>query len=117
MQNRHVSEITRQLRAAKHRFTERGLNALIEWNRPGRRPSRLDGFIEEKPLPGGGTATVVLVLDPVAIDDTHTFRWGRPGIVYEIVEIAGLVQDEALGTRHYSQVTSDLSRRLRRPLP
>ena len=47
-------------------------------------------------------STLVVVLDPVAIKDSDTFRWG--GDAYKIKQISGLVKDERSGVRFYSEV-------------
>ena len=72
----------------------------------------LDAFIEDRPALNRSTTdteraddTIVIILDPVAIKDTHTFRWGRPGHVYKIKGIIGIVQDEDTGVRFYSEIT------------
>ena len=93
----------------------------IEWRVPsGDRDERgrqtvttkmIDAFIEDRPaLDRGAQATdreddtIVILLDPRAVFDTHTFRWGRPGHVYRIKGIIGIVQDINSGTRYYSEI-------------
>ena len=70
-----------------------------------------DAFIEDRPALDRSTIdtdraddTVVIILDPVAILDTHTFRWGRPGHVYSVKSVDGVVQNEATGVRYYSEI-------------
>ena len=74
--------------------------------------SDLDAFIEQRPALDRGTLstdradnTVVVILDPLAITDEHTFRWGEPAHVYKVKAIDGLLQDEETGTRYASEVT------------
>ena len=50
----------------------------------------LDALIEDRPALYRSTIdadradnTVLTILDPVAISDSHTFRWGEPPHVYE----------------------------------
>ena len=42
---------------------------------------------------------MLTILDPVAIIDTDTFRWGDPPDVYSVKSIEGLIQDEETGVR------------------
>ena len=94
----------------------------VEWGEPtgepdirGRRTitySMLDALIEDRPGLDRSTIdtdrsddTVLTILDPVAITDEHTFRWGDPPHVYKIKSIDGLIQNEETGTRYASEVT------------
>ena len=49
--------------------------------------------------------TVLVILDPLAITDEHTFRWGEPPHVYKIKAVEGLLKDEENGTRYASEVS------------
>ena len=114
--------ITARIAATKSRLLDGGLLQPIEWGRPtgepdmrGRRTftyTPLDAFIEQRPALDRSTIdtdradnTVLMVLDPVAITDSDTFRWGSPPHVYKIKAIDGIVQDEETGTRYASEVT------------
>ena len=71
------------------------LDALIE-QRPGL--NRVSGITTEQT-----DDTVLTILDPVAITDEHTFRWG--GHTYKVSKIDGVVQSESTGVRFSSEVT------------
>ena len=119
----HQAPFTIKVRAAKRRLTAKGLLRNIEWRVPsGTRDERgrqtvtttmIDAFIEDRPgvdRTGARTTerdddTVVLLLDPRAVFDTHTFRWGNPAHVYRIKGIVGVIQDIDTGTRYYSEIT------------
>lgn len=94
----------------------------VEWGVPtGERDERgqinftysmLDALIEQRPALDRGTLnteraddTVVTMLDPVAITDTHLFRWGDPPHTYRVKAVDGLVEDETTGVRFASEVT------------
>ena len=69
----------------------------------------LDALIQKRPALDRSTIdtdradnTVLTILDPVAITDEHTFRWGDH--TYSVKAIAGLIQDAELGTRYASEV-------------
>ena len=112
--------ITARIAAAKRRLLEGGLLREVEWGIADGEPdirgrktftyTPLDAFIEQRPgldRSAVGTDrsdnTVLTILDPVAIKDTDTFRWG--GHVYKIKQIDGIVQDEETGVRFASEVT------------
>ena len=113
--------ITARIAAIKKRLLAGGLLQPIEWGIPGERDiqgrrtftySMLEAFIDDRPGLDRGTNgteradnTVLVILDPVAIKDSHTFRWGEPPHVYKIKAIDGLLQDEETGTRYASEVT------------
>ena len=72
----------------------------------------LDALIEQRPALDRGTLdtdradnTVLTILDPLAITDEHTFRWGDPLHTYSVKAVDGIVQDEETGTRYASEVT------------
>ena len=94
----------------------------VEWlRRTGDRDERgrqavtvtmIDALIEDMPaLDRGAIAsdrndnTVLTILEPVAIKDSDTFRWGDPAHAYKIKKIDGVVQDEETGVRFASEVT------------
>ena len=49
--------------------------------------------------------TLLTILDPVAISDSHTFRWGDPPHVYKIKAVEGLLKNAETGTRYASEIT------------
>ena len=106
---------------SKARCWTGGLLRAVEWHRPtGERDVRgrqavsvslLDVLIEHRPAlqrESGFTTdrddnTVLTILDPVAITDDHTFRWG--GHTYKVKAIDGVVQNAANGVLLSSEVT------------
>ena len=113
--------LTARVAATKRRLLEGGLLQEIEWGIPGERDERgrrtftytmLEAFIEDRPALDRSASdtdradnTVLTILDPVAITDEHTFRWGEPPHTYSVKKIDGIVQDEETGTRYASEVT------------
>ena len=117
--------LTARIAATKQRLFLGGLLQEIEWGVPiipigppdirGRRSyayTTLDALIEQRPALDRGQfttdrndATVVTILDQVAITDEHLFRWGDPPHVYKVKSIDGVVQDETTGTRFFSEIT------------
>ena len=123
--------LTARIAATKRRLLEGGVLQPVEWGRKtGPRDDRgrqevewtpLDALIEQRPALDRGTLdtdradnTVLVIFDPLAITDEHTFRWGgspldalivTPPHVYSIKAVDGLVQDEETGTRYASEVT------------
>ena len=74
--------------------------------------SDLDAFIEQRSaLDRSSTdtdqadATLLIILDELAITDEHLFRYGDPPHTYKVKAIDGLIQDEDTGTRYVSEVT------------
>ena len=72
------------------------LDALIE-QRPGLDRSTIDTDRQDN--------TVLIILDPVAITDADTFRWGNPSHTYKVKKIDGVVKNESTGVRFSSEVT------------
>ena len=114
--------ITARIAATKKRLLDGGLLQEVEWGVPSGEPdirgrvtieySPLDALIEQRPALDRGTLdtdradnTVLTILDPLAITDEHTFRWGEPPHVYKVKAIDGLLQDEETGTRYASEIT------------
>ena len=114
--------LSRQIAAAKRRLKAGGLLMPVEWGKPtgekdvkGRRAytfTEIDAYIENNPALDRGTlstdrndATMLRILDPLAITDEHLFRWGDPPHTYKVKAIDGLLQDEETGTRYASEVT------------
>ena len=105
----------------------------VEWTIPGPPDVRgrqiltlfspLDAFIEDSAprldrwgdsAPNASDNTVLVILDPLAITDEHTFRWGgspldalivTPPHVYKIKAVDGIVQNQETGVRFASEVT------------
>ena len=118
--------ITARIAAAKSRLVEGGLLQEVEWgvvvpvvlpdlpDPRGRKTyayTTLHAFIEQRPALDRGTlstdradATVLVILDPLAITDEHLFRWGEPPHTYQVKAIDGILQDEETGTRYASEV-------------
>ena len=72
----------------------------------------LDALIEERPTldrkrntTERADATVLTILEPVAITDSDLFRWGDPPDTYSIKKVDGVIKDETTGTRYASEVT------------
>ena len=70
------------------------IDALIE-QRPGLDRDRIDTERVDD--------TVLIVLDPVAITDSDTFRWGDH--IYSVKKIDGVIKNESTGVRFSSEVT------------
>ena len=113
--------LTSRIAVAKQHLLEGGLLQAVSWGVPvGERDERgritysysdLDAFIEDRPaLDRAAIDTdrsdeiVVIILDPVAIDDEDLFRFGNPIHVYKIKAIDGLIADELTGTRYSSEM-------------
>ena len=111
--------LTRGIATAK-RTTAQFLQP-VEWHRRtgeknvrGRQattPTMLDVLIEQRPALRRSSTdterddnTVLTILDPLAIKDTDTFKWGNPPHVYKIQKIDGVIKDESTGTRFSSEV-------------
>ena len=113
--------LTARVAAQKRSLLAGGLLQEIEWGIPGEPDVRgrriftytpLDALIEQRPALDRGTLdtdradnTVLTILDPLAITDEHTFRWGEPPHVYKIKAIDGVVANEETGVRFSSEVT------------
>ena len=114
--------ITARIAAAKRRLKAGGALQQVEWLRKtGPRDQRgrqavtstpLEAFIEQRPALDRSALdtdradnTVLTILDPVAITDSHTFRWGEPPHTYSVKKVDGIVQDEETGVRFASEVT------------
>ena len=124
---RFAGALIARIRSTKSRLLEGGLLREVEWgvvvpvtppdipDPRGRKTftySTLDVLIEQRPgLDRASSATdrddntVLIILDPVAISDTDTFRFGDPIHVYKVKKIDGLLQDAEAGTRFFTEVT------------
>ena len=112
--------ITARIAATKRRLLAGGVMREIEWRRKtgpidvrGRQAvsvSLIDAFIEQRPAldydrlsTDRADDTVLTILDPLAIIDTDTFRWGDH--TYTVSKVTGLLKDEDTGVRFSSEVT------------
>ena len=121
--NRRATAITARIAAVKRRLLKGGMLRSVEWmQRTGDKDVRgrqdfsttlIDALIQTRPGLDRGLAratdrsdnTVLTILDPVAVKDTDTFRWGDQPHVYSVKSISGLLKDEDSGIRHSSEVT------------
>ena len=117
--------ITARVAATKTRLLMGGMLREVSWGIPdpprdppdvrGRRTftySMLDSLIQERPSldrdrlsTDRADATVLTILEPVAITDEHLFKWGDPPHTYSVKKIDGVIEDEETGTRFFSEVT------------
>ena len=114
--------ITARIAILKRRLLAGGALREVEWRRRTGEPdvrgryavttTLIDAFIEQRPAldrsridTNRADNTVLTILDPLAIIDTDTFKWGDPPDVYQVKKVDGLVQDEETGTRYASEVT------------
>ena len=117
-----ADDLTSGISSAKSAFKTGGLLRPVEWlQRTGDKDERgrqavtttmLDALIEDKPALDRSTIdtdradnTVLIILDPVAITDADTFRWGNPAHTYKVSKIDGVIQNEGTGVRFSSEVT------------
>ena len=114
--------LTARIAAAKRRLTAGGMLRSVQWmRRTGEKDVRgrqavsvtlLDAFIQERPGldrsridTDRADTTVLTILEPLAVSDTDTFRWGDPPHTYSVKSIDGVIQNESTGTRYASEVT------------
>ena len=118
---RFADALTARIAATKRSLTAGGVLQPVEWGVPGEPDIRgrrifaytpLDVLIEDRPALDRSTVstdradnTVLTILDPVAISDSHTFRWGEPPHVYKIKAVEGLLKNAETGTRYASEIT------------
>ena len=112
--------ISARIMATKRRLKAGGLLRQVEWLRKsGPRDQRgrqavtstlIEAFIEQRPAIDRGRLstdraddTVLTILDPLAIIDSDTFRWGDN--TYSVSKIDGVIKNEDTGTRFSSEVT------------
>ena len=113
--------LTRTIAANKRRLLAGGVLQEVEWRRRTGEPdvrgrqsvttTLIDALIEQRPALDRDRIhtdrednTVLTILDPVAIIDTDTFRWGDPPDTYSVKKISGLLEDESTGVRFSSEV-------------
>ena len=114
--------LTRTISQTKRRMVAGGVLQEVEWRRRTGEPdvrgryavttTLIDAFIEARPAldynrfdTERADDTVLTILDPLAITDEDTFRWGDPPHTYSVSKIDGVVQDEDTGVRFASEVT------------
>ena len=117
-----ADDLTSGIATIKSALKSGGLLRPVEWlRRTGEKDVRgrqavsttmLDALIESRPALDRGALntersddTVLIILDPVAITDADTFRWGNPSHTYKVSKIDGVVQNEGTGVRFSSEVT------------
>ena len=117
-----ADSLTSGIASIKSTLKNGGLLRPVEWlRRTGDKDERgrqavtttmLDALIEDKPALDRSTIdtdrsdnTVLTILDPVAITDADTFRWGSPAHTYKVAKIDGIVKNEGTGVRFSSEVT------------
>ena len=113
--------LTARIAAVKSRLLAGGVLQPVEWLRKtgpidvrGRQAvstTMIDAFIEQKPAldrsrlsTDRSDDTVLIILDPMAITDEHSFKWGDPPQTYSVKKVEGIVQDEDTGVRFSSEV-------------
>ena len=111
--------LTRTIAQTKRRLVAGGVMQEVAWRRRTGEPdvrgryavstTLIDALIEQRPELNRDRIdtdreddTVLTILDPLAITDSDTFRWGDH--TYKVKKIDGLVQDEETGTRFSSTV-------------
>lgn len=116
----HADTLTRGVATAKRIYAP--FLQTVEWlRRTGEKDVRgrqavtvtiIDVLIEQRPGLDRSTIdtsraddTVLTILDPLAITDADTFRWGDPPHTYKVSKIDGVVQDAETGVRFASEVT------------
>ena len=114
--------LTSGIASIKSTLKNGGLLRPVEWlRRTGDKDERgrqavtttmLDALIEDKPALDRSTIdtdradnTILTILEPVAIKDSDTFRWGSPAHTYKVSKIDGIIQNEGTGVRFSSEVT------------
>ena len=114
--------LTARIAATKRRLLAGGVMREVEWRqktgpidvrgRQGVSTQMIDAFIEQRPAldrsridTNRADDTVLIVLDPLAIIDSDTFRWGDPPHTYSVKKVDGVIKDETTGTRYASEVT------------
>ena len=119
--NALMTRLTARIAAAKSRLLAGGVLQTVEWGIPtGERDNRgrtayeyseIYAMIEDRPALDRGSsatdradATILTILDPVAILDEDLFRWGDPPHTHRVKAIDGLLQDEETGVRFASEV-------------
>ena len=117
-----AESLTQGIAQIKSTLKTGGLLRPVEWlkrtgdkgerGRQAVSPTMLDALIESRPALDRSTIdtdraddTVLIILDPVAITDEDTFRWGNPAHTYKVSKIDGVVQDAETGVRFASEVT------------
>ena len=117
-----ADSLTSGIATIKSTLKSGGLLRPVEWlRRTGDKDVRgrqavsttmLDALIESRPALDRSALdtdrsddTVLIILDPVAISDSDTFKWGEPPHIYKVSKIDGVVKNEGTGVRFSSEVT------------
>ena len=117
-----ADDLTSGIATAKSTLKSGGLLRPVSWlRRTGDKDVRgrqavsttmLDALIESRPAldrdrldTERADDTVLIILDPVAISDSDTFKWGEPPHIYKVSKIDGVVKNEGTGVRFSSEVT------------
>ena len=112
--------LTRGVATLKSTLLAGGLLRSIEWRQRTGEPdvrgrqavttTLIDALIEQRPELNRDRIdtdreddTVLTILDPVAITDSDTFKWGDH--IYSVKKIDGVIQNESTGVRFSSEVT------------
>ena len=112
--------LTKGVATLKSTFLAGGLLRSIEWLRKtGAKDVRgretvtttlIDALIEQRPALDRDRSdtertddTVLTILDPLAITDEHSFKWG--GHTYRVSKVDGVIKNESTGVRFSSEVT------------
>ena len=118
--SRRADAITARVASTKRRLLAGGMLREVEWLRKtgpidvrGRQAvstTLIDAFIEQRPAldrdrigTDRADDTVLTILEPLAIIDSDTFRWGDN--TYSVKKVSGLIKDETTGVRFSSEVT------------
>ena len=115
-----AAALTSGVATLKRTLLAGGLLRSIQWRRRTGEPdvrgryavttSLIDALIEQRPAldrdridTDRSDDTVLTILDPLAITDTDTFRWGDH--TYRVSKIDGVIKNESTGVRFSSEVT------------
>ena len=115
-----AASLTSGIATLKRTLLAGGLLRSIQWRRRTGEPdvrgryavttTLIDALIEQRPALDRSALdtdraddTVLTILDPLAITDSDTFRWG--GHTYKVQKIDGVIRNEATGVRFSSEVT------------
>ena len=114
--------LTRTIAATKRRMLAGGVLQEVAWRRRTGEPdvrgryavttTLIYALIEQRPAVDRDRIDtdreddiLLTILDPLAIIDSDTFRWGDPPHTYSVKKVDGVIQDEETGVRFSSEVT------------
>ena len=115
-----AAQLTSGIATLKRTLLAGGLLRSIEWRQRAGEPdvrgrqdvttTLIDALIEQRPALNRDRIdtdreddTVLTILDPVAITDSDTFKWGDH--IYSVKKIDGVIKNESTGVRFSSEVT------------